>query len=187
MPLLRRSEKENEVVDEEAPCFFTDDSPDGKAGQPKHCDTVIVFWSSTKVETRTEHTTPSTVLDVDEEPVAPDPFTAGEFLQSQRDDKCCQQQAESTRDRQSCFDYDQHVILVQRAKLADDVQRVVSERFSHRLLHPAHYLLVARHPSRARMYYTLKYSAQMLSGVFLTVRICQDRSWQLKHTLSIKS
>lgn len=46
----------------------------------------------------TENTTSSTVLNVEKEPVAPDPFTLEELLQAQKEDKLCWARDKSMRD-----------------------------------------------------------------------------------------
>lgn len=70
---LRRSEKKQNVFDDEVPCFASEGSPSKDAAQSDHRNPVIGFWESTEAQTWAEHTTPSTILDV-EEPATLDPF-----------------------------------------------------------------------------------------------------------------
>lgn len=72
---LGRSKEKQDVVDDEALCFVTESSPGKDAAQLKHREALTVFSSNTEAETRTERTTPSTVLQIKKEPVTPDPFT----------------------------------------------------------------------------------------------------------------
>lgn len=82
---LRRSEEEQELVNDEVSCFVTKDSPNGDETQPRHRKGVLVFCGNAEAETRTENTASSTALDIDKEPVTPDLFTLEEFLQFQRE------------------------------------------------------------------------------------------------------
>lgn len=76
---LRNRKEERGVIDDEASCFVTKGSPNGDAAKPEHDQVVIVCWGNTEAETRTEDTTPSTVLNMDEESVAQDPSILKEF------------------------------------------------------------------------------------------------------------
>lgn len=87
---LGSSEDEQDVPGDEFLCFVNGSSLSGDGSQPKHCDVVIGFCSSTEEETRTEHSTPSTVLDVEKAPVALHPLTMEEFLHARRDKKIYQ-------------------------------------------------------------------------------------------------
>lgn len=79
---LRRSGKELKFLDEEVPCFATEDSQGKDQKKPRHCSAVIVSWSSTKAETRTEHTVPRTVLNEDKKLVTEEPSTLRKFSQA---------------------------------------------------------------------------------------------------------
>lgn len=94
------------MIGGDVPCFSTEASPNRDAAQPEHRRAAMVFWASSKAKIRTEYTAPSTVLDMDDEPVTLDSFALEKFLQAQRDDKSCPEGSKSVRDHQSCFDYD---------------------------------------------------------------------------------
>lgn len=106
---------------------------------------MIAFWGSTEAETLIEHTTDSTVVDVDEEPVAPETLNLKGLLLAQRNGKVCRERSESAGDPNSCFDYHGYVILVRKAKLDGSLQRVVPEPFRHQPLRLAHYPVAAVH------------------------------------------
>lgn len=89
MSRLWRSEEEQDVLDDEVPCFVTESSPGGSAAQSEHRKAVIASCGSIEAETRTEHTTYSTVLSIRKEPVTSDPFTLKEFLKPQKEDEIC--------------------------------------------------------------------------------------------------
>lgn len=140
-----------------------------------------------------EHKTPSAVLNVEEEPETPDPFTLEEFLQAQRDDKFCRERSESVGDPKFCSGYDRYGVLVRKAILDGAQHKVVPERLRHRLLHLTHYPVLAGHPGGTRMYYTLRreyYWPQVASDVFSTVRNCRDcirlRGTHFKHQKLMK-
>lgn len=92
------SEDEQNVIDDKFPCFVMEGSPGEDAAQLKQCDVVIPILDNTETKTRTEHTTPSTLLNVEKEPVTQNPFTLEEFLQVQREDMLCQERAKSVPD-----------------------------------------------------------------------------------------
>lgn len=104
MSSLRRNEKKQNIVDDKVPCFVTEGSPSKDEAQPRHREAVIGFLGSTEAETRTEHTTCSTVLEIEKEPVALDRFTMDDFFLAQRDERFCRECSESVGDPQSCFD-----------------------------------------------------------------------------------
>lgn len=62
------------MLDDEVLCFPTESSPVGNAAQPDYHEAVMASPSSTETEARTEHTTSSAVMCVEEEPVTPNPF-----------------------------------------------------------------------------------------------------------------
>lgn len=176
------------MIDEEVPCLASKHSPNSDAAQPEHRETVMDAWGSIEVENQTEHPDPSTVLDTDEEPVVPDPFTRDCFFQDQRENEISPKRSRSTGDAQSCVDYDRYGILVRRAKLNGAPQTVVPEGLCHQLLHLIYYPVVAGHPGETWTYHTLKreyYWSQMASDEFSTVRNCIDcirlRGTHLKH------
>lgn len=78
-------------------------------------EVVTSFWSNTVTETKTEHNVTSTVLEVKEKPVTPDPFTLREFVRAQKKEKFCRERAESVGSPQSCLDYIRCGILVKKS------------------------------------------------------------------------
>lgn len=84
VPRLRRSEEEQDRIDDEVPCFVTGGSPREDAAQPEHREAMIFFCGSTEAENRTEHTIPSTVLNVVKEPKSRDLFILEERLQTRK-------------------------------------------------------------------------------------------------------
>lgn len=72
---LRRSEKNQDMVDDQVPCFVTEGGPSGNAAQPEHLEAVKVTWDNTEAEARKGHKTSTTVHNVDEEPVTSNTFT----------------------------------------------------------------------------------------------------------------
>lgn len=79
---LRRSEEEQDTMDDELLCFITEGSPSGHAAQSKHREAVTAFSGNVEVETLMEHTAPCAVLHVDKEPLTPDAFSLEKFLQA---------------------------------------------------------------------------------------------------------
>lgn len=80
----RRSKEEYGVIDDEVSCPVMEGSTHRDAAQTEHRGAVMAFWGSTEAKTRTEHTTPSTVLCFNEEPATPNPFTVEKFLQTKK-------------------------------------------------------------------------------------------------------
>lgn len=69
-----------------------------------HLEARIAFRGNTKAETRTKHTITSALPSVEIKPVAPDPLTLDELLQTQTRVELCRKHAELMGDPQSCFD-----------------------------------------------------------------------------------
>lgn len=72
---VRRTKEEQEKIDEKVLCFVPENSWSRDAAQLDHHEVVIVFWGSTKTETRAESKTASAVLDAEEQPATPDPLS----------------------------------------------------------------------------------------------------------------
>lgn len=89
----------------------------------------------TEKKVRTKHTTPSTVSNVDGKPVLPDYFTLEKFLNAQNEDVLCQERVFSARDSQFCFSKDRYEISARNFRLSGPLQRVLSVRLRHGLLH----------------------------------------------------
>lgn len=100
------SEREQDLIDDEVLCLVTVGRLSKDAAQSEHCEAAIAFQGNIEAEPRTEHTTTTTILDVEKEPETLNPFTLEVFLQTQGDGTFCRKRSKSVGDLQSCFAYD---------------------------------------------------------------------------------
>lgn len=94
-PIYEGVKKSNRkgVINDDVPCFVTEESPNDDAVHPKYCEAVVEYWGSTETESRTEHRGPGAVLTVNEKTVTPDPFILEEFSQPREEDTFCKELA----------------------------------------------------------------------------------------------
>lgn len=142
------------MVESKVPCFFTEGSPSKNASQPEFSEAVAPFWRNTETETRTEHTTSSTTLDVDGGKETRNQFTLQSFLQAKEKYRFCRESADSVGDLQFCFGCDRYKLLFQESKLDGALHRVVPERLCQRLVNLAHYPLLVGHLGETQMHFS---------------------------------
>lgn len=153
---LPTSKQKDGMIGDKIACFIMEGSTNEDGTRPRHREPLIAFRGNTEADTRREHPILKSVLDRDERPATPSPFTSERYILEQRENEFCLERSESMGDSQSYFDYDQYRKRVQKAKLDGLLQKVVPERPRQCLLHLAHYPVMAGHPGGTPTYYTLR-------------------------------
>lgn len=87
---MQRSEKEQNVTEEELPCFVTESSSNREAVYLEHREALLAFLGDVEAENRKEDTSPTTVLSADKEPAAKDPVTLEVSVQAPQHDWFCE-------------------------------------------------------------------------------------------------
>lgn len=153
---MQRSEKEQDWIDDEVPCFVTKGSRSGNKAQSEHLEVAIAFWGSSEAEVRTKHK-PSGLYWIERKSSLHRSLSHWRsFYELKKEVRFCREQSLSVCKPYFCYDYHGNEILVQKTKLCGASQSVVLKRLRQRLLRKTeHYPVLAGHSGRTPINSTL--------------------------------
>ena len=128
-----------------------------------------------------------------EESERTNPISVDEVLKEQASDPFCKAKLHQVGDKGSSFEINRQGVLGRISPLDGTFQKVVPKSLQARILHAAHYPVLAGHPGATRMYYTLRknyYWPHMAFDALSVAARCEScaqvRGTQFRHQRLLK-